>query len=329
VNRESIQLARQLFLGGLLLLVTLAVSGGCSSSATPAETPRKTIGLSVLTLTNPFFKEIGDNLTQEAARYGYDVIVVSGDFDVAKQDKQVKDFLVRRVDAIALCPCDSKSIGPVIQEANAAGVPVFTVDIGCLAPGAQVVTHIATDNYAGGKQAAEAMIEALGGAGGQIAILDHKPAESCILRVQGFKEVIAAYNQRAGSGRIEIVAELPGGGVKDQGYKAAEDLLQAHPDLVGIFAINDPSALGARAALEKAGKTGRIKLIGFDGQPEGKQAIKDGRIYADPIQYPDRIGRETAQIIARYFEGEEVPREVLIRTGLYRQADAQKDPSLK
>jgi ribose transport system substrate-binding protein len=285
--------------------------------------------LSLLTLTNPFFLEIAENMSAEAGAHGYQVLVVSGEFDVSRQDKQIKEFLVRKVDAIVLCPCDSKSIGPAIQEANGAGVPVFTVDIGCLAPRAKVVCHIATDNYSGGKQAALAMIEALGPAGGKIAILDHKFVESCILRVKGFKEVIAAHNDDPGKPRIQIVAELPGGGVKDQGYKATEDLLQAQPDLAGIFAINDPTALGSRAALEKAGRGHRIKLVGFDGQPEGKQAIKDGKIYADPIQYPDRIGREGAQAIIKYFEGEDIPSEVLIPTGLYRQADGTKDPTLK
>jgi ribose transport system substrate-binding protein len=314
---------------GRLLLVGLGLlwAAGCQSGG--GRPAGRAIGLSVLTLTNPFFKEIADTLSAEAARHGYEVVVVSGDFDVAKQDKQVNDFLVQKVDAIVLCPCDSKAIGPAIEEANAAGVPVFTVDIGCLAPGARVVTHIATDNFSGGKQAAAALIEALGGAGGKVAILDHKPVESCQLRVKGFKEVLDAYNSKPGRGKIEVVAELPGGGAKDQGYKAAEDLLQAHPDLAGIFAINDPSALGARAALENAGKAHRVRLVGFDGQPEGKQAIKEGKIYADPIQYPDRIGREAALVIARYFEGEEVPAEVLIPTGLYRQADGAKDPTPK
>jgi ribose transport system substrate-binding protein len=293
-----------------------------------ASSGRPTIALSVLTLTNPFFTEIADSMTEEAARHGYQVLVVSGDFDVAKQDKQVKDFLVKQVDAIVLCPCDSKAIGPAIQEANAAGVPVFTVDIGSLAPGARVVTHVATDNYSGGKQAALAMIDALGTPGGSIAILDHKPVESCQLRVKGFKEVLAEHNKKPGVGRIEIVAELPGGGAKDQGYKAAEDILQAHANLAGIFAINDPSALGARAALEKAGRANRIKIIGFDGQPEGKRAIRDGIIFADPVQYPDKIGRTAAQTIARYFEGQEVPAEILIPTGLYRRDDGLNDPML-
>ncbi len=311
----------------LLLIALSALLCGCFAGR--GQPARRTIGLSVLTLTNPFFKEIADTLTAEAAEHGYDVIVVSGELDPALQDKQVKDFLVRRVDAIVLCPCDSKAIGPAIQQANAAGVPVFTVDIGCLAPGAKVVTHVATDNYSGGKQAGDAMVEALGKVGGKVAVLDHKPVESCQLRVKGFKEVLAAHNAKPGSAQIVVVAELPGGGAKDQGYKAAQDLLQAHADLAGIFAINDPSALGARAALEKAGRAGRVKIVGFDGQPEGKQAIKDGKIYADPIQYPDQIGRKAAQVIARYFEGEDVPAEVLIPTGLYRQADGRKDPSLK
>ena len=84
------------------------------------------IGLSVLTLTNPFFKEIADKMTEEAAKHGYSVSVVSGEFDVARQQNQVKDFIVQKVAAIVLTPCDSKAIGPAIQEANAAGIPVFT-----------------------------------------------------------------------------------------------------------------------------------------------------------------------------------------------------------
>jgi ribose transport system substrate-binding protein len=312
------------------MAVVLSLQSGCGGeSPTQARKSRGTIGLSVLTTTNPFFNEIADNLKDEAGKHGYKVDLVSGEFDAARQQNQVKDFIVRKVSAIVLCPCDSKAIGSAIQEANEAGIPVFTADIACLAPGAKVVTHVATDNYSGGKQAGQALLEALGEAGGKVAILDFKPVESCQLRVKGFKEVIEAHNRKGGGGKVVIVAELPGGGVKDQGYKAAEDLLQAHADLAGIFAINDPSALGARAALEKAGKADQVKLIGFDGQPEGKQAIKDGKIYADPVQYPDRIGRETAKVIAKYFEGEEVPPEILIPTGLYRKADAEKETSLR
>ena len=317
-----------------LLLGTLGLLTGCGDTppATPAPTTNGAasqgmIGVSLLTLDNPFFKVIGDNITAEGRKRGYETLVVSGDKDVAKQSNQIKDFIVRRVAAIVLSPCDSKSIVPVIQEANAAGIPVFTVDIACNEPGVKIVTQIATDNQGGGKEAGRAMIEALGEAGGKIAVLHFKQVESCLLRVKGFREVIDAHNA-SGKARIEIVTELESGGAKDMGYKAAEDALQAHPDLRGIFAINDPAALGARAALEKAGKT-QVLIIGFDGQPEGKQAIRDGKIYADPIQFPDRMGVQIVDSIVRHSKGETVPAQILIPTKLYRKADAQNDPELK
>src|SRR3712207_4010077 len=90
-----------------LLVLTLA---GCSqrgdTSGPGPKAGKGVIGLSVLTLANPFFKEIADTLTAEAAKGGYEVVVVDGDNNVARQQNQVKDFIVRKVSAIVLCPCD-------------------------------------------------------------------------------------------------------------------------------------------------------------------------------------------------------------------------------
>lgn len=317
----------------LVLLLGLFAAGllGCGGRDTEKENAaarRGTIGVSLLTLENPFFKVIGDTIAAEGAKHGYETVVLSADKDVARQSNQVKDFIVRRVAAIVLSPCESRSIVPVIQEANAAGIPVFTVDIPCREPGVKIACQIATDNYGGGKVAGKAMIEALGERGGKVAVLHFPQAESCRLRVQGFREVIDAHNA-TGTAMLQIVAELDGGGAKDQGFKAAQDALQANPDLRGIFAINDPSALGARAAVEKADRAEQIKIVGFDGQPEGKQAIKEGKIYADPVQFPDRMGVEVVKALVRFSKGEELPSELLIPTPLYRKADAEKDKDLK
>jgi ribose transport system substrate-binding protein len=314
---------RFLFLPACLALLI----SGCGDSSAPSEraaggSDRGLIGVSLLTLENPFFKVIGDTITAEGAKHGYETLVVSGDKDVAKQSNQIKDFIVKGAAAIVLSPCDSKSILPVIAEANAAGIPVFTVDIPCNEPGVKIVTQIATDNEGGGREAAKAMIEALGEGGGKVAILHLKQAESCLLRVKGFRAVVEEYNAAA-AGKLEIVAELESGGAKDIGFRAAEDALQAHPDLRGIFAINDPAALGARAALEKAGKADQIMIVGFDGQPEGKQAIKEGKIYADPVQFPDQMGVKVVDAIVRHSKGEELPPQILIPTRLYRKADAE------
>jgi ribose transport system substrate-binding protein len=302
------------------------VSGG-GPEASGAGRPK--IGVSLLSFQNPFFKTIADNIERDADKAGFDVVALSADDDVAKQSHQVKDFIVQRVAAIVLSPCDSKVIVPIIQEANAAGIPVFTVDIPCREPGVKIACQIATDNKSGGREAGKAVLEVLDGKPGKVAVVHYRTAESCVLRVEGFREVVDEHNAAHPEAKVEIVAELDGGGRMDQGYKAGEDLLQSHGDVNAIFAINDPSALGVVAAIEKAGKLGEIAVIGFDGQPEGKQAIKEGKIYADPIQFPDRMGQEVVKKINAYLKGEDIEPEVLIPTELYKKADAEADSSLK
>jgi ribose transport system substrate-binding protein len=307
----------------LLLLCCLL---GAFAFPSAAQENKMRIGVSLLTMTNPFFRDLGEAMREEAAKHNMEVLLTAAEFDAARQRHQVSDFIVKRVDAIVLSPADSKAVGTAIMEANRAGIPVFTVDIAALAPGAEVVSHVATDNYGGGRLAAQALIEAIEGEG-KVAILDHPVVESVMLRTKGFHDELQE-QRRAKGIKVEVVATLPGGGARDRSFQVAEDLLQAHPDLKGIFAINDPSALGAVAALEKAGKLNQVKIVGFDGMPEGKRAIKAGQIYADPIQFPDRIGQTAVQIIAKYFEGDEVPAEVLIPTQLYGKADAEKEPGL-
>ena len=312
-----------------VLFVVLTMGIGCYSeqSRTDVSPSQGMIGVSMMTLTNPFFKVIGDTIAEKATMHGYDVVVVGADEDAAKQAAQVKDFIVSGVSAIVLAPYDSRAIGPAIEEATSAGIPVFTVDNGCLAEGCNVTCHVATDNEMGGRQAGDAILEALDGRGGSIAILDHKVTESCLLRVKGFKETIDRYNRTADN-PVTIVSELPSGGNRSTGHRATKDILQAHGDIVGLFAINDPSALGACAALEEDGKSKQVMVIGFDGQPEGKKAIRSGRIYADPIQFPDRMAEKTVEMIMAHFDGQEVPAEILIPTEIYRQSDAKADKSI-
>jgi len=293
------------------------------------NTYRGTIGVSVLTLDNPFFKIIGDAITAEADRHGYKTVVVSGDMDIARQSDQVKNFIVQKVSAIVLCPCDSKTVAEVIREANKARIPVFTTDIACLDKTVKVESHIATDNYMGGKQAGDAMIEALGDEGGEVVILHYRKAESCLLRVQGFREVIDTYNKNRKQGKIDIKQEFPCKGERTLGYESTQAAITNYPNMKGIFAINDPAALGARAALEKNGIAEKVKIIGFDGQRDGKIAIRDGKIYADPIQFPRQMGIKTVQQFIKYLKGETLEPELLIPTKLYRKKDGEADPDLK
>lgn len=291
-----------------------------TEAPTPDAKPQAgaVIGVSLLTRTHPFYQDLEAGLREAATIRGYDLIVQAGEFDVAKQKDQLEDFIVRKVNAIIVCPCDSKSIGTSITAANQAGIPVFTADIAVLAEGAKVVCHIASDNVAGGRLAAKAMSDALGGRG-KIAIIDHPEVESVIQRVHGFEQGIA---EQPG---MQIVAKLTGRGMKDAAFRTAEDMLQAHPDLDGIFGINDDSALGALAAVEKAGKAGRVTIVGFDAVPEARRAISEGKIYADVIQQPKTIGTMTIHAIADYMSGKTVPPSILIPCDLYTRDKAQAE----
>jgi len=301
-------------------LVLLGSCGGGDkrteqSGARTEKSRQLTIGVTLLTRTHPFYQDLEAGLNESGEAAGYELLVTAGEFDVARQKDQINEFIVRKVDAIIVSPCDSRSIGTAIKAANDAGIPVFTADIACLAEGVRVVSHVASDNVAGGALAARAVADAIGGAG-TVAIIDHPEVESVIQRVRGFEEELAKHTG------IQIVAKLSGRGVKDQAFRTAEDILQVHPNLSAIFGINDDSALGALAAVEKAGKVQRVKIVGFDAVPEARAAIEAGRIYADVIQQPREIGMKTIEAITAYFSGATVAPSILVPCALYTQADA-------
>ncbi len=302
---------RKLFIVLICLLILVPIVFlGCSKKEASSSKSKITIGVSLLTRTHPFYQDLEAGLKLAAEENGYELLVTAGEFDVAKQRDQIADFIVRKVNAIIISPCDSKSIGTSVQAANDAGIPVFTADIACLAEGVDVVTHVASDNMAGGRLAAKAVIEAINGHG-KVAIIDHPEVESVIQRVAGFEEELAK------NSNVQIVAKLTGKGVKDVAFRTAEDLLQAHPDLNVIFGINDDSALGALAAVEKAGKVDRIKIIGFDAVPEAREAINAGKLYGDVIQNPKNIGKITIGAIKDYMSGNEVQSQILIPCEFY------------
>lgn len=291
---------------------------------------RGTIGFSALDLKNPFFKVISDQLTSDAEAAGFKVIVNNAESNVNTQAKQVDSFIAQKVTAIVINPADRIAIASAVKKANDAGVPVFTCDLQVdKEAGVDIVAHVGTNNYEGGHLAGKAMIEALGEAGGDALILHFAQANSCVERVNGFTDEINEYNAGRSEGKINIVSTLEGGGSRDIGFKATSDGLQQHPNLVGIFAINDPSALGAVSALEQSGKADQVKVIGFDGQLEGKQAIKEGKIYADPIQFPKVMATMTVENIVKYLDGAEFDKVHLLSTELYRKADAENDPELQ
>jgi ribose transport system substrate-binding protein len=292
------------------LLCALVAASGCQTSGPGGQggpaggaSSAKRIGVTLLTREHEFYRELEAGLLEAARKAGYELIITSVDFDLAKQQSQIENFIVQRVDAIVVCPADSKGIGPAIEQANQAGIPVFTADIA--AQGGQVVSHIASDNLAGGRLAAEFIAKALNGQG-EVGIIGQPEVQSGLDRELGFKEEMKKHPG------IKVAASLNGGGLRDKALKAAEDMLQGNPNLKGIFGINDDSALGALSAAEARGRNDMV-IVGYDAIPEAVKAIQRGSaLKADVAQQPRDLGARTIEVIGKHFAGGPVEKSISV-----------------
>lgn len=283
----------------------------CSKEpAANKDAGRKSIGVSLLTMQHQFYQELRRGLEDAAEKENLRLVIVSAEFDASRQANQIDEFISQKLSAIVVCPCDSRSVGASIAAANQAGIPVFTADIANTSTMGRVVSHIASDNIAGGREAAKLLAKAMNEKG-SVAILSHPEVASVADRVKGFKEQISAYSG------IKVVSELSADGKRDKAVKVMEDLLQAHPTLAGVFAINDDTALGALAAIESAGKDGQIRIVGYDATPEAREKIARGAIYGDVIQNPRRIGELTIKTIADDFAGRKPQAVVPVEVGVF------------
>ena len=262
-------------------------------------------------------------MQREAAQYGYEIVALSAELDPAKQNNQMSDFVAQGYDAIFLNPVDSKSASEGVKRAYAAGIPVFTFDVRVLDEQANklIISHIGSDNYQGGQLAGESM-KNMTGDKGKVAILGYPEVESALQRANGFKDYLKEKNSQ-----LNIVTELSAKGNHEDGYAVATDILQAHPDLVGIFAINDPSALGAYAAVRKAGKLEQITIIGFDASPPGKQAVFEKKLYDSPQQFPREMAKGTVRAFISYLEGKDLQKNIFVPCRHYRYEDSVDDSS--
>lgn len=279
----------------------------------------KTIGVTLLTRAHLFYRDLESGLREEADSNKYELIITAAEFDLGRQTSQIEDFVARRVDAILVCPVDSKGIGAAIRRANEAKIPVFTADIA--AQEGEVTSHIASDNVAGGRLAGEYLAKLLGGRG-TVGIINQPAITSVLDRVRGFTEAIARFPN------MKIVADVNGQGVRDRAMQAASDVLQAHPDIRGIFGINDDSALGALDAAQQF-KRMNVAIIGYDATPPAVDAITKGtQLKADVVQSPRRIGSTAIQQIKNHFSGQPVPKIVPVDVGIVDK-EALTPPSSK
>lgn len=290
-----------------LMLIVPVLLSACAkrqtATAPSAEGKRWKVGVTLLTKQHPFYQELESAMRETAQKEGIDLLIQSAEFNLADQTAQVENFLTSGVDALIICPVDSAGIVGAVRKANEAKVPVFTADIA--AQGGDVVCHVASDNVQGGRLAGEYLAKLLNGKG-KVVIIDHPVVTSVQDRTKGFMEAISKYPG------IQVVDRPPGDGVRDKAMAVTETMLQKHPDLAGIFAINDSTALGALKAVESMGRT-NVVIVGYDGDPEARREILRGSaLKADAVQFPRKIGSTVVEMVAKHLRGEQVPKAVPI-----------------
>jgi ribose transport system substrate-binding protein len=298
-----------------LAAVALAGCGEGDGAGRTSGDGRKAIGVSLRTRSHDFYKDLEEGLVAAAGRRGFRLVVASAEADPTAQARQLDDFVTQKVDAIVLIPCDSDTVAASLRGAEKAKIPVFTADIA--AKGADVVSHVASDNFLGGRLAGQAMAKLLGGKG-KVIVVDHPGVSSVQDRVRGFEDALKAH---AG---ISIVGKPSSEGERVKAQTVMEDALTRHDDLAGVFGVNDDSALGALRAIESAGREG-IVVIGYDATPEAQDAIRRGSaLKADVVQYPKRIGEMTIDAVATYFAGGKIEKVTPVDVGIVDAASLAK-----
>ena len=259
------------------------------------------IGVSVADQSNVFYVDIIDGM-ESAVKDGDELIIVDAGFDAAKQLNDIDDMIQQGVSAMLIDAVDSNAIAPAIEACKAANIPVIAYN----SPVNQEVDcTVVTDNFLAGQLIGKALGEAVGGKG-EVAMCTYNVAEVCLDRANGFKDALSAYPD------IEIVVEQEVQSGTDTALPVAENIIQAYPDIVGMFAEDEPTALGCVAAAERANKLGQIKIVGVDGSDDGKAAVAEGKMLATAAQDPVTIGSTAIESTYKVIAGESVEKEILI-----------------
>ncbi len=297
-----------------LILTFSLVLASCAPAKTPVTTTEApqtarqiVIGLSLSTLDNPFFVSIQQGAQEAADRLGATLVIKDANNDFATQSQQIQELIDQKASVLLVNPVDSDAIGEVIQSANAAGIPVITVDRN--ANSGKVVSHIASDNVAGGKIAGNYLAELLSKTGNVVELEGIPGTSAAKDRGAGFNEAMGAYSN------IKIVAHEVADFDRAKGKEVFAALLIQFPEIDGVFAHNDSMILGAIDAAQEAGRTDII-FVGFDAVDEAVQAVESGTLSATVAQQPIEIGRLGVETAIKYLNGETVPEFIPVELAL-------------
>lgn len=288
---------KKTFRAALAIVCAGTLMAGTAACGSTSSSGGDKVALLVSTLNNPFFVDLRDGARAAAKDLGVDLMVSDAQNDSSTQQNQAQNAQSQGAKAVIINPVDSDAASPAVAPLLSSKLPVISVDRSVT--GEDVTSHIASDNVAGGAQAADELAKAVGEKGKVIILQGTPGAASTRDRGDGFKKEIKKYSG------IEVVAEQTANFDRAEALDVTTNLMQSHPDVVGIYAENDEMALGAIQSLgSKAGVD--VKIFGFDGTEGGLKAVSNGTMVGTIAQQPKELGKKAVEAAVKAIKGESV-----------------------
>lgn len=275
----------------------------------------KVFGVSYMTMNNPFYKIINNEILKVVEKNNDTLITLDPELDVDKQNEQIYKFIDQKVDGIFINPIDFEQIEPALQAAKRANIPVIIIDAP-VSDESLVNCTIVSDNYDAGVQCAKDMMERLDRA--NIVLLKHTTAKSAKERIEGFLSVID------NNEKYKVINEAECDGQLEIAMPKMQEIIEETPDIDVVMALNDPSALGALAALEKNNKDD-VMVYGIDGTPEIKALIgRNQMIVGTVAQSPIKMGQIAVENMYNILNGKKIEKNIIIPISLINKENLFK-----
>jgi ABC-type sugar transport system substrate-binding protein len=308
-----------MFSAGLSMAVLLFTQ---SSSAQDAA--KQKIAVVVSTLNNPWFVVLGETAKARAVELGYDATLFDSQNDTAKEAAHFENLIAGGYKAVLFNPTDANGSIANVEKAKAAGIPVFCIDREINSTNA-ATAQMLSDSYSGCVKLGQLFVKTVGKEGEYAELLGIVGDNNTWNRSKGFHSVADRYPG------LKMVAQQSGEFDRAKGLEVMESILQAHPDLRGVFCGNDAMAMGAYQALVTAGKTDQVKVFGFDGADDVVRSIAEGKIVATGMQFPKKMAQQSAEFADQYIKGKRdfaqkipVPVELVTRENVGKYGDYGK-----
>jgi ribose transport system substrate-binding protein len=310
------------FVSVLMIMVLVCVTVGGIFAAGTKEQPASAggklkVAMVLKTLSSQYWKIVAAGAMDAAKKHNVELILqgpASEDM-IEQQINMLQDVLTQKPAVLCVAPSQPPTVIPVLEKAKAQGVPAIIIDTPMPSEYTNYASFIGTTNINGGRQGGKYLASLLQ-KGDKVALLLGAPGNpSTTDRVQGAKEELEA------AGMV-IAAVQPAYSDRDRGFSVIQNILQANPDIKGVFSSNDEMALGAIRALQQAGK--RIPVIGFDAIADAAKAVLSGDMAASVAQHPYDMGRLGVEMAIKLSKGETIEKRIDSGTEIINKANAQK-----